>query len=178
MGLICFLSSQDTWRNSGTSDQSREITSVNRVDGGPSDHHKDMWFNCNLSDHGQRRFDRASAKINATHGFIEWTRFNVISVHHGEMRGCIMTVQLKIERWKLKKSVDLMTWDRVHYLRATWTHRELPILIKQMKDDAIGGSWDRGPQSSHNRSHRLVFTSSDGPRFSLTFSYKTVSSPF
>ena len=65
-----------------------------------------------------------------------------------------------------------MTWDHAHYLRATWTHQNRPIFIGQMKDNAIVGSWDRGPWSSLDRSRRSVFTESDGPRFLLTFSYK------
>ena len=55
------------------------------------------------------------------------------------MRVCIMIVRLKIGRRRLNKIVDLMTWDRVHYFRATWTHQELPILIEWTKNDAIMG---------------------------------------
>ena len=45
----------------------------------------------------------------------------------------------------------------------TWTYQGLPIKIGR----AIKvGSWDRGPQLLHNRSRWLVFTESDGPRFS------------
>ena len=114
----------------------------------------------------------SSAKLNATHGFIKRMQFKAILAHHGETCGSIMTVQLKIGRWRLKKIVDLMTWDCVHYLRATWTHRELPILIERTKDDAIVGSWDCGSRLSHDRSRRSVFTRSDGLRFSRAFSSK------
>ena len=50
--------------------------------------------------------------------------------------------------------------------------RVYAIFIEWAKGVAIDGSWDCGPRSSFDRSRRSVFTESDGPRFSLTFSYK------
>ena len=87
-----------------------------------------------------------------------------------------MTDRLKIRRWELKKIVDPLTWDHVHCLRVTWTHQNLPIFIGRAKDDTIVGSWDHGPRSSSDRGHQSVFTESNGPRFSLTFSTKWCSS--
>ena len=49
--------------------------------------------------------------------------------------------------------VDLMTWARVPYLRATWTHQELPIIIERTEiNDTIVG---RGIVA-HN--HRTIAT--------------------
>ena len=92
-----------------------------------------------------------------------------------ETRGCIVMVQSKIGRLGFKEIVDPATWHHVYNLRATWTNQNAPIKIGQA---IYAESWDPGPRSSSDCGRQLVFTKSDGPRFSLTFSYKTVFSPF
>ena len=49
----------------------------------------------------------------------------------------------------------------------TWTHQQLPIKIAWASNI---GSWNHGPQSLRDHGRQLVFTKSDGPRFSRRIS--------
>ena len=76
---------------------------------------------------------------------------------------------------RVSRHQTLEIWSRFRWSWGdTWTHQSL---LNKIGRAIFAGLWDRGPRSSRDRGCRLVFTESNGPRFSRTFFIKRCSSP-